>query len=100
MILRPPTSLSSVLMPSSLLLPNLYDYEVINTIKTIHENEHNYIKTLYSTFSLPLLYANQSPDEQPQNQKLYLFNIACGIKQELDFILSTVFHKMISTYFI
>ena len=87
-------------MPSSLLLPNLYDYEVINTIKTIHENEHNYIKTLYSTFSLPLLYANQSPDEQPQNQKLYLFNIACGIKQELDFILSTVFHKMISTYFI
>lgn len=100
MILRPPTSLSSVLMPSSLFLPNLYDYEVINTIKTIHENEHNYIKTLYSTFSLPLLYANQSPDEQPQNQKLYLFNIACGIKQELDFILSTVFHKMISTYFI
>ena len=100
MILRPPTSLSSVLMPSSLLLSNLYDYEIIKTIKAIHENEHNYIKTLYFTFSLPLLHANQSPDKQPQNQKLYLFNIVYGIKQALDFILSTVFPKIISTYFI
>ena len=86
-------------MPSSLLLSNLYDYEIIKT-KAIHENEHNYIKTLYFTFSLPLLRANQSPDKQPQNQKLYLFNIVYGIKQALDFILSTVFHKIISTYFI
>ena len=85
-------------MPSSLLLSNLHDYEIIKTIKTIHENEHNYIKNLYSTFSLPLLYAYQSPDEQPQNQKLYLFNIVLGMKQALDFILSNVFHKMISTY--